>query len=300
LKFVNMKTNAVAIGGENTAAIGGQIKNTANNSGAGQFTANGAGCGPEERGARIAFTIADSRTVAAIGGQVKYKGNNSGAGELTVNRASYGPGGRGARIAFTIADSPLGRILIATTPVGLCWLGVGDSDARLETELRADLAAAEFTHIAQPIREDSRNAARIAEFARDADGLATLARTVVDYVSGGSRDLAFAIDLRATPFQIAVWRELCAIPRGATRSYGEIARRLGRPDASRAVGRANGANPLAIVIPCHRAIGGDGSLTGYRWGLAYKRRLLEDECALAQASFLGDRRFSNYSRRPAR
>ena len=100
---------------------------------------------------------------------------------------------------------------------------------------------------------------------------------VVDYVNGRTREIALPIDLRATPFQIAVWRELCAIPWGATRSYGEIARRLGRPGAARAVGLANGANPLAIIIPCHRAIGADGSMTGYRWGVEYKRRLLDHE-----------------------
>jgi AraC family transcriptional regulator, regulatory protein of adaptative response / methylated-DNA-[protein]-cysteine methyltransferase len=200
---------------------------------------------------------------AAIGGRVKYSAGNGGAGELVVDSASYGPNGQGARVAFTIVDSPFGRILIATTKTGVCWLGVCDSDSRLEAELRADMAAAEI--------------------ARDADGLRVLARTVVHYVSGRTREITLAIDLRATPFQIALWRELCAIPRGATRSYGEIARRLGHPEASRAVGHANGSNPLAIIIPCHRAIGADGSLTGYRWGLECKRRLLDYESDAASA-----------------
>jgi AraC family transcriptional regulator, regulatory protein of adaptative response / methylated-DNA-[protein]-cysteine methyltransferase len=194
---------------------------------------------------------------AAIGGQIKYAAGNGGIGELAVNGAIYGAKGRGARVAFTIVDSPFGRILIATTRTGLCWLGICDSDVRLEADLGADLAAAEIS--------------------RDTDGLAALARMVVDYVSGRTREIVLSLDLRATPFQIAVWRELCAIPWGATRSYGEIARRLGRPDAARAVGHANGSNPLAIIIPCHRAIGADGSLTGYRWGLEYKRRLLDHE-----------------------
>jgi AraC family transcriptional regulator, regulatory protein of adaptative response / methylated-DNA-[protein]-cysteine methyltransferase len=194
---------------------------------------------------------------AAIGGRIKYAAGNGGVGELAINGAIYGPNGRGARVAFTIVDSPFGRTLIATTKIGVCWLGLCDSDARLEAELRADLTAAELS--------------------RDPDGLAALARIVVDYVSGRTREIALPIDLRATPFQIAVWRELCAIPRGATRSYGEIARRLGRPEAARAVGHANGSNPLAMIIPCHRAIGADGSLTGYRWGLKYKQRLLDHE-----------------------
>jgi AraC family transcriptional regulator, regulatory protein of adaptative response / methylated-DNA-[protein]-cysteine methyltransferase len=192
---------------------------------------------------------------AAIGGRVKYSAG--GAGELIVDGASYGPNGQGASVAFTIVDSQFGRILIATTKTGVCWLGLCDSDSRLEAELRADLAAAEIV--------------------RDAAGLHVLARTVVDYVSGRTREITLPIDLRATPFQIAVWQELCAIPSGATRSYGEIAHRIGRPEASRAVGHANGSNPIAIIIPCHRAIGADGSLTGYRWGLECKRRLLDHE-----------------------
>src|SRR5579863_7575400 len=114
----------------------------------------------------------------AIGGRVSYAKGNRGAGELVVHRASYGPNGRGARVAFTIVDSPIGRILIAATHTGVCWIGVCDSDSRLEAELRADLAAAEI--------------------ARDADGLAALARSVVAYVSGRTREIALPIDLRTT------------------------------------------------------------------------------------------------------
>jgi AraC family transcriptional regulator of adaptative response/methylated-DNA-[protein]-cysteine methyltransferase len=193
----------------------------------------------------------------ARGGQVKYAAGNGGTGELVVNAASYGPGGKSVRVAFTIVDSPFGRILIATTGIGVCWIGICDSDSRLEAEMRADLHAATVSH--------------------DDQGITALAQIIVDYVSGRAREITIPIDIRATPFQITVWRELCAIPWGATRSYGEIARRLGRPEASRAVGHANGSNPLAIIIPCHRVIGADGSLTGYRWGLEFKRRLLDHE-----------------------
>ncbi len=92
--------------------------------------------------------------------------------------------------------------------------------------------------------------------------------------------------MSATPFQLSVWRELCRIPEGATRSYGEIAARLGRPSAARAVGHANGSNPVSILIPCHRAIAADGKLTGYRWGLETKRRLLAFERARAERAGL--------------
>ena len=193
--------------------------------------------------------------------RVRYGLARNGAGELILDDASYGPRGRGARIMYTIVDSPFGHILAAATAHGVCWVGIHESDALLKVQLRDDFRAAEVM--------------------RD-EVIRGLASKIVDYTNGESLDLP--LDIRATPFQRDVWRELCAIPWGATRSYGEIARRLGRPDASRAVGHANGSNPAAIVIPCHRAIGADGRLTGYRWGLDCKRRLLDHERALAQSS----------------
>lgn len=204
------------------------------------------------------------------GGYVRYGARDGGAGELAIAAASYGSGGLGAWVGYEIVDSPFGRILVAATTRGLTWLGVHESDAFLESELRADYPRAEL---------------------RAGNGdVQTLGRKILDYVLGDSTELELPLDIRATPFQSAVWSELCRIPRGATRSYGEIARRIGRPDASRAVGHANGSNPIAIVIPCHRAIGTNGSLTGYRWGIAYKRRLLEHECALTQRELALDNR----------
>jgi AraC family transcriptional regulator of adaptative response/methylated-DNA-[protein]-cysteine methyltransferase len=188
----------------------------------------------------------------------------SGNDELVIAPASYGPRGAGAFIRYGITDSPFGRILLAATAHGLCWLGLAAPDDRLEAELRSDYPSANFT--------------------RDDALLAPLVVAILDFVDGSRSDLDLPLDLRATPFEAAVWHQLCLIPRGSTRSYGAIAERLGNPNASRAVGHANGANPLAIVIPCHRAIGSDGSLTGYRWGLDVKRRLLEHEQALIQSS----------------
>jgi AraC family transcriptional regulator, regulatory protein of adaptative response / methylated-DNA-[protein]-cysteine methyltransferase len=199
---------------------------------------------------------------------VRYTRERNGAGELVIADATYGQHGRGARIMYSIVDSPFGHILVAATARGVCWVGIHESGARLEAELRDDFHAAEVM--------------------RDDDAIRGLARKIVDYTNGESLDLP--LDIRATPFQRDVWRELCTIPWGTTRSYGEIARRIGRPDASRAVGHANGSNPVAIVIPCHRAIGADGTLTGYRWGLECKRRLLDHENSLAQSSLpLGTR-----------
>jgi AraC family transcriptional regulator of adaptative response/methylated-DNA-[protein]-cysteine methyltransferase len=185
-----------------------------------------------------------------------------GAGAGPCN-SSYGPGGSGASIAYSILDSPLGRLLVAGTSHGLCFAALGDSDRAIVSELRADYPKAS-------IRRD--------------DSVAGLwARAIAKYLQPDSRSagrsamLKLPLDIRGTPFQRSVWEQLRAIPRGKTRSYGEIARRIGRPRAARAVGTANGANPVSIVIPCHRALRASGQLGGYRWGLERKRRLLELE-----------------------
>ena len=104
------------------------------------------------------------------------------------------------------------------------------------------------------------------------------------YFAGALRRFDLPLAPEGTPFQREVWSALTAIPYGETLSYGELARRLGRPAASRAVGAANGQNPIPIVIPCHRVIGADGSLTGFGGGLAIKRRLLDLEAGVSGAS----------------
>jgi O-6-methylguanine DNA methyltransferase len=225
-----------------------------------------------------------------------------GTAQLSIAGASYADGGRGAHILYamagftlplvpdavtqrfkwssnapdrqrdliidwngsderTLADPSRVRFLIATTHSGVCWIGIHRSPDRLEAELRAD-----FPH---------------ATVMRDESSVGDFADQIVAYIRGDNREIDLPVDLRATPFQLSVWRELCAIPAGTTRSYGTIAHRLGTPAASRAVGRANATNPLAVLIPCHRAIATNGELTGYRWGLEYKRCLLEYEAALA-------------------
>ena len=114
----------------------------------------------------------------------------------------------------------------------------------------------------------------------EAPVLAAAAAQLDEYFAAERRDFDLALDLAGTDFQRAVWDELVRIPYGETVSYGEIARRLGRPERVRAVGAANGRNPVAIVVPCHRVIGADGSLVGYGGGLDRKRTLLEHEGAL--------------------
>ncbi len=185
----------------------------------------------------------------------------------SIIQANWGPRGRGAAISYTIVDSPFGRMLVAVTANGaICALSVNQSDETQESELRRDFRAARL------VRDD--NAARPA------------AQAVLRYLRGETASCEAALEVSATPFQLSVWRELCRIPEGATRSYGEIAARLGRPAAARAVGHANGSNPVSILIPCHRAIGADGRLTGYSWGLETKRRLLAFERARAERAGL--------------
>jgi AraC family transcriptional regulator of adaptative response/methylated-DNA-[protein]-cysteine methyltransferase len=164
---------------------------------------------------------------------------------------------------YTIVASPLGRMLIAATEKGIGWLGFGDTDRQAIEEIRSDYPGIELM--------------------RDDGACARYATPVVKFLERKAPFPTLPLDVIGTPFQRTVWDELCAIPVGATRSYGEIARRIGRPDAPRATGAAVGANPVSILIPCHRALASDGSLHNYRYGLARKRRLLEIECATFRA-----------------
>lgn len=147
-------------------------------------------------------------------------------------------------------DTPLGPLLVA-----------GDGDALI----RIDLPEARHP---RPVPADWRRDGARMQPARD---------QFKAYFAGELRDFEVPLAPRGTPFQQAVWRGLCEIGYGETISYAELARRIGKPNAVRAVGTANGANPLAIIVPCHRVIGADGSLTGYGGGLPAKRFLLELE-----------------------
>ena len=172
--------------------------------------------------------------------------------------ASYKRGGQGAEIAYAIAASPLGRLLVATTAQGVCFVALGEDDKGLERELRQEFPAAE-------------------RIERDEPRLKPSIQAVVEYLKGAVPHPALPLDVQATAFQRRVWQELLAIPAGETRSYGEVAASLGIPGASRAVGRACATNPVALLIPCHRVTREDGSLSGYRWGAERKEKLLTAE-----------------------
>jgi methylated-DNA-[protein]-cysteine S-methyltransferase len=112
---------------------------------------------------------------------------------------------------------------------------------------------------------------------RESDTVTQVRTELGEYFAGTRTTFSIPLRLEGTAFQVAVWRALIEIPPGTTATYGEIARRLGMPQAARAVGAANGQNPISIIVPCHRLVGADGGLTGYGWGLDRKRRLLEFE-----------------------
>jgi AraC family transcriptional regulator of adaptative response/methylated-DNA-[protein]-cysteine methyltransferase len=169
-------------------------------------------------------------------------------------------GGAGLLIRYTTAASPLGRMLVATTDVGICSIAFGKDDKELVAELRGRFSKAQLV------------AAK-----GNTGWLADAVAFVTSQLSEHPLAATFPLDVRATAFQQRVWKALQAIPRGETRSYGSIAKELGVPTAARAVGTAIGSNPVAVVVPCHRAIRGDGSLSGYHWGVERKKKLLEAE-----------------------
>ena len=177
---------------------------------------------------------------------------------IGMTPSAWRDGGRGETIRFVVADSPLGPLLVAATPKGICRLTFDEDERALKRRFpNAD------------IRPD--------------DG--TIAEWVDAALVAIERPAAapeLPIDVRGTAFQEAVWQELRRIPLGQTRSYADIAKAVGQPGAVRAVGTANGSNPVAVLVPCHRVIRSDGSLGGYAGGLDRKRKLLEAERALGR------------------
>ncbi len=156
------------------------------------------------------------------------------------------------------------RIRIAACGEAVVRIALGVEPAEFRTELTRRYGAV--------CREDS-----------DHPLVQAAARQLLEYLEGRRREFDLPVAYRGTAFQMRVWRALCEIPYGETRSYGELARALGSPGAARAVGSANAANPVAIVVPCHRVIRSDGSLGGYGGGEPIKRRLLELEGAIRAA-----------------
>lgn len=161
-------------------------------------------------------------------------------------------------VFYTTMDSPIGPLWLVATPTGLCRVGLpGESWAALEEWLARRVWP-------EMLEENP-------------EVLAHAVAQLREYFSRLRRRFDLSLDLRGTPFQQRVWAELLCIPYGQTVSYGELARRIGRPGAARAVGTAVGANPVPIIVPCHRVVGADGSLVGYGGGLEVKAALLRLE-----------------------
>ena len=208
----------------------------------------------EER-AREALTDGDSVTGAIYeaGYESASRFYDRMKGRLGMAASDWRDGGRGRTIAWRVVDTTLGDMLVAATERGVCCLSFGETRADLERRFpNAELVegSAEFEALLQRV-------------------VAAIERP------GTGADIP--LDVRGTAFQQRVWDELRRIPPGETTSYGELAARLGNPKASRAVGGANGANNIAVLIPCHRVIAHDGTLGGYAYGLDIKRELLKRE-----------------------
>ena len=188
------------------------------------------------------------------GGRV-YSGASS---VLGMTPTAYQRRGAGAEITYALADSSLGVVLVAATSWGVCSIKLGDGRVSLQEDLKKEF------HEAALIEGD------------DA-GLKGHLDSVLAHISGKKPDIRLPLDVQATAFQRQVWECLQGIPVGETRTYGEIAKAIGRPTATRAVASACASNPVPLAVPCHRAVRKDGGLGGYRWGLERKKRLLAAE-----------------------
>jgi AraC family transcriptional regulator, regulatory protein of adaptative response / methylated-DNA-[protein]-cysteine methyltransferase len=183
------------------------------------------------------------------------------ATQLGMTPEKYRRGAVAAVVRYTIAPSPLGRMLIAATEKGICAIQFADTDEELQRGLMREFPFATRKRDDRALTEWTLNLARLME--------------------GHAAHPSLPLDIRATAFQRRVWEYLQKIPRGETRSYSAVARKIGMPKATRAVARACATNPVAVAIPCHRVVREDGELGGYRWGMERKERLLDMEKTVA-------------------
>jgi len=196
--------------------------------------------------------VADAMTTAGYSGPQQFYAETKG--RLGMAPSDWSKGGAGRVVNWAVLPTSLGDMLVAATEKGVCCLAFGESEA----ELAARFPKAQLV----PAGEDFRQ---------------LFAQVVEAVEQPGPGSAAIPLDVKGTAFQQRVWEELRRIPHGETRSYGELAAALGNPKASRAVGGANGANHVAVLIPCHRVIAADGTLGGYAYGPAIKAELLRRE-----------------------
>ena len=184
--------------------------------------------------------------------------------QLGMTPGTYGKGGAGMSIHYAIVNSPMGRLLVGATERGVSAVYLAENDARLEAALREEYPRADIR--------------------RDRKGLDAWMGKILNHLRGHEPHLDLPTDVQATAFQRRVWEELRRIPYGTTKTYSEVARAMGRPNAVRAVARACATNPVSVVVPCHRVVREDGDLAGYRWGIDRKKTLIEREKAGPKSS----------------
>ncbi|HYX13547.1 MAG TPA: bifunctional DNA-binding transcriptional regulator/O6-methylguanine-DNA methyltransferase Ada [Nostoc sp.] len=177
--------------------------------------------------------------------------------QLGMTPKIYQQAGKTISIVYAIAPCPLGYLLVATTEKGICAVKLGDEADKLEHILNQEF------HQAHIMRDDHTHKKWI--------------QAILDFIAGGETHLDLPLDVRGTAFQKQVWEALQKIPYGETRTYSDIACDIAKPQTVRAVGNACGANPIALIVPCHRVLRSDGSLGGYHWGIERKQKLLTQE-----------------------
>lgn len=202
-------------------------------------------------GARVADAVAD----AGYGSESRVYEDTGRL--LGMTPGALRRGGAGEVIRTALADSPFGRLLVAATASGICFIGFAEPDEALLAALGARFPRATI----EP----------------DDAALTEAVQAILAFMEEPRAGLDLPLDLRGTAFQLRVWEALRRIPAGETRSYAELARMVGNPAAIRAVARSCASNPAALAVPCHRVIASDGALSGYRWGTAQKRELLSRE-----------------------
>jgi AraC family transcriptional regulator of adaptative response/methylated-DNA-[protein]-cysteine methyltransferase len=208
-------------------------------------------------GARVADAVAG----AGFGSESRVYEKADGLLGMTPGAMRRGGEGEAIRAAF--ADCPFGRLLVGATDKGVCFIGFAEPDEALMGDLRRRFPRADV------VADDA--------------SLAATVRAVLDFLEEPKQALDLPLDLRGTAFQQRVWQTLRRIPAGETRTYAELAAMTGNPRAVRAVARSCATNPVSLAVPCHRVVGSDGSLTGYRWGVPRKKALLEKERVTAAA-----------------
>ena len=174
--------------------------------------------------------------------------------QFGMTAGTFRRGGEGLRIRYSIVNCPLGRLLVAATSRGVCAVFMGDTDAIVESTLSKEYPEADLY--------------------RTNSGLENWINAIMNYFGRKEVNLNVPLDIQASTFQRRVWKEIQSIPYGSTITYSKIASELGEPNAARAVAKACATNPVSLVIPCHRVVGKNGDLRGYRWGEKRKKDLL--------------------------